>query len=64
MELIFLLEFTIPKGLIHGPLEFKTVARPVMLIDILIAPQYGTVPISWRNGCIGSKIFPSEWGYS
>ena len=36
----------IPKGLIHGPLEFKTVDKPVILLDILAAPEYSTVPLS------------------
>jgi len=36
----------IPKGLIHGPLEFKKVDKPVILLDILAAPEYSTVPIS------------------
>jgi hypothetical protein len=30
----------IAKGLIHGPLIFKTVNTPIMLVDIVMAPEY------------------------
>jgi hypothetical protein len=33
----------IAKGLIHGPLVFKTVNTPIMLVDIVMAPEYKKV---------------------
>ena len=30
----------IPKGMIHGPLNFKKIGRPIILIDSLLSAQY------------------------
>jgi hypothetical protein len=30
----------IPKGLLHGPLEYKKVDRPIEFLDIFLAPAY------------------------
>ena len=36
----------IPEGLIHGPLNFKKVEKPVFLVRIYTAPEYITKPVS------------------
>jgi hypothetical protein len=33
----------IPKGMVHGPLNFKKTDRPIILIDSLLSAQYATV---------------------
>lgn len=30
----------IPKGLIHGPLEYKKIDKPIRMVDIYLAPVY------------------------
>ena len=30
----------IPKGLVHGPINFKKVTRPVLFCDIYMAPEH------------------------
>jgi len=30
----------IPKGLMHGPLKFKRVDKPIVFLDIFLAPKY------------------------
>ena len=36
----------IPQGLIHGPLTFKSVGKPVLFAYIYLAPEYRRVPAS------------------
>jgi hypothetical protein len=31
----------IPKGLVHGPLEFKKIHKPIMFNNIVLAAKYG-----------------------
>ncbi len=33
----------IPKGMVHGPLNFKRIDRPIMLIDSLLSAEYTIV---------------------
>jgi hypothetical protein len=35
----------IPKGLIHGPLEFVKIDKPVIMLDMLGAPKYSMAPM-------------------
>jgi hypothetical protein len=30
----------VPKGLIHGPLTFKRIDKPIEFIDVVLAPKY------------------------
>ena len=30
----------VPKGLLHGPLDFKRIGKPVMFCDLYLAPDY------------------------
>jgi hypothetical protein len=30
----------IPAGLVHGPLEYKRVDKPIVFLDIYLAPTY------------------------
>jgi len=32
----------VPVGMVHGPLNFKKVARPIIFIDALLSAQYAT----------------------
>jgi hypothetical protein len=32
----------IPAGMVHGPMDFKKVARPIIFIDALLSAQYAT----------------------
>ena len=36
----------IPQGLIHGPLTFKSVGKPVLFSHIYMAPDYRRIPVS------------------
>ena len=36
----------IPKGLVHGPLNFKSVGKPVLFSHIYLAPDYQRIPVS------------------
>jgi hypothetical protein len=38
--------FYIPKGMVHGPLTFRNVTKPLYLVHGSIAPNYKT----WRTG--------------
>lgn len=45
----------IPKGLVHTPLEFKRIGKPIVFMDITLTPQYirkptdGSPPIIHNN---------------
>ena len=32
----------IPKGLVHGPVKFKTVKKPIAFLNFYLSPQYST----------------------
>jgi hypothetical protein len=32
----------VPVGMVHGPLEFKNVVKPIIFIDTLLSAQYAT----------------------
>jgi hypothetical protein len=32
----------VPAGMVHGPMDFKKVARPIIFIDALLSAQYAT----------------------
>jgi hypothetical protein len=32
----------VPKDMVHGPMSFKNVARPIIFIDALLSAQYST----------------------
>ncbi len=36
----------VPKGLVHGPLNFKRVDKPIMFLDVVMASSYARVPAS------------------
>ncbi len=36
----------IPKGLIHCPINFKTVTKPILFCRIYTAPEYVRIPVS------------------
>jgi hypothetical protein len=36
----------IPKGLVHGPLDFKKIGRPILFCDIYLSPEYISKPAS------------------
>jgi hypothetical protein len=36
----------IPQGLVHGPLTFKSVGKPVLFSHIYLAPDYRQIPAS------------------
>jgi hypothetical protein len=36
----------IPKELIHGPLNFKRVGKPILFCNIYLAPEYAKKPVS------------------
>jgi hypothetical protein len=36
----------IPKGLVHGPLNFKKIGRPILFCDIYLSPEYISKPVS------------------
>ena len=36
----------VPKGLVHGPLNFKIIDKPIMFLDIVMASSYARVPTS------------------
>ena len=36
----------IPKGLVHGPLNFRRIDKPVLFCNIYLAPEYARKPLS------------------
>jgi len=36
----------IPKGLVHGPLNFKKIGKPILFCNIYLSPEYVRKPIS------------------
>jgi hypothetical protein len=36
----------VPRGLIHGPLNFKRVDKPIMFLDVVMASSYARFPTS------------------
>jgi hypothetical protein len=39
----------VPKGLVHGPLNFKKVTKPMMFSVIYLAPEYVRKPVSKKK---------------